>query len=47
MLPNLPSYQPQKLSEFENTLNKPKVTVNLEDAVLQEQKLYQILEVSF
>lgn len=24
-----------------------KVTVNLEDAVLEEQKLYQILEVSY
>ena len=27
--------------------NKQKITVNLEDAVLEEQKLYQILEVSW
>ena len=28
-------------------LNRQRVTINLEDAFLEEQKLYQILEVSY
>ena len=37
--------QIRKLDGFQNELKSPRITVNLEDAVLEEQKLWQILEV--